>query len=144
MDLPGFSKEELLTSAQFIANFWLLATMAYLKQQNQPIRDWVQYGEDHIVHGFKGRQTLSARELARTLALNSVSLGGLLVCLEGDGQYATTTVNFPAEEMVNAFGLSLDEVDLFLGGAYEPLATFLGLKYTSRRSGEIWTWQISK
>ena len=73
-----------------------------------------------------------------------MSLGGRLVYLEGDGQSASTAVHFPAEEMANAFRLSLGEFDLFLGGTYRPLAASFGLKYASRRRGEIWTWQISK
>ena len=76
--------------------------------------------------------------------MSHVSLGGVLARLEGDEKHACVTVNYPAEEMLTAFGLSLDEFDLFLGGAYRPLAASFGLKYTSRRSGEIWTWRISE
>ncbi len=144
MDQAEFSNEELLSSAQFMANFWLLATMAYLKQHEASIADWVRYGGDHVTRGFDDRTTVPANELARTIALSAVSLGGLLVNLEGDGNSATVTVNFPAKDMVNAFHLSLDELDLFLGGAYRPLAASLGLKYTSLRGGEFWTWQISR
>jgi hypothetical protein len=141
---PEFSDDELLKSAQFIANFWLLTTMAYLKQGEQSIADWVRFGTEHMVRGFRTRENVSALDLARNVASNAVSLGGSLVCLEGDEKHACATVDYPAEEMLTAFGLSLDEFDLFLGGAYEPLATFLGLKYVSCRSGEIWTWRISK
>ena len=141
---PAFSDEETLKTSQFLANFWLLATMAYLKQREQSIADWVYYGGEHVVRGFRTRRNMSALELARTVALNTVSLGGTLVRLEGHEKCANVTVHFPAEEMVNAFGLSLDEFDLFLGNAYKPLATYLDLKYTSRRNGEIWTWQISR
>lgn len=139
-----FSDEEILKSAQFMANFWLLVTMAYLKQREQSVADWVRFGAEHVVRGFRTRENASALDLARTVALSLVSLGGILVRLEGDEKHARVTVNYPAEEMLTAFGLSLDEFDLFLGGAYRPLTTFLGLKYTSCRSGEIWTWQISK
>jgi hypothetical protein len=144
VDPLQFSNEELLKSAQFMTNFWLLTTMAYLKQHEQPISDWVRYGGEHVARGFKGREHVRAYELARTIALHSVSLGGLLVYLEGNGKSAIASVHFPAEEMVNAFGLSMDEFDLFLGGVYEPLATSLGMKYASQCNGETWTWQISK
>ena len=143
MDLPEFSKEELLTSAQFTANFWLLATMAYLKQHEQSIADWVRSGAEHVVRGFRTHENVSALQLARTLALNPVALGGTLVCLKGDDARACATVEFPAEEMLMAFGLTLNELDLFLSGAYEPLVTHLGLRYTSRRDGDIWTWEVS-
>ena len=139
-----FSNDELLKSAQFITNFWILATMAYLKQHEQSIADWVRFGAKHVARGFRTRENASALELARTVALNAVSLGGILVRLEGDEKRACATADYPAEEMLTAFGLSLDEFDLFLSGTYKPLVTHLGLKYTSRRSGEIWTWQISK
>ena len=144
MGQPVFSDEEILRSARFIANFWLLATMAYLKQREQSIADWVRFGGDYVVQGFKSRENLWAWELARTVALCPVSLGGRLVYLEGDAKSAAAAVDFPAEEMVKAFGLSLDEFDLFLGDVYKPLAAYLDLKYTSRRDGEIWTWQISR
>jgi hypothetical protein len=144
VDPLQFSNEELLKSAQFMTNFWLLTTMAYLKQQEQPISNWVRYGGEQVARGFRGRENVRAYELARTIALHSVSLGGFLVYLEGNGKSAIATVHFPAEEMLNAFGLSMDEFDLFLGGVYKPLATSLGMEYASRRSGEIWTWQISK
>ena len=138
------SDEEILQSAQIIANFWILATMAYLKQHEQSIADWVRFGGDQVVQGFRPQENASALELARTIATSLVSLGGLLVCLDGDETCASTVIDFPAREMVKAFGLSLDEFDLFLGGTYEPLSTFLGLEYTSHRVGETWIWQISR
>jgi hypothetical protein len=52
---------------------------------------------------------VSALDLARTVALNAVSPSGILLCLEGDEKRACATVNYPAEEMLNAFGLSFDE-----------------------------------
>ncbi len=137
-----FSDEEILKSAQFIANFWLLATMAYLKRHGQSIADWVRFGGEHVARGFKTREHVSALELARTVVLSPVSLGGTLVRLEGDETRARATVEFPAEEMVTAFGLSLYELDLFLSGVYEPLVVYLGLKYVSHRTGESWTWEI--
>jgi hypothetical protein len=139
---PEFSDEELLKSAQFIANFWLLATMAYLKEHEQSIEDWVRFGGDHVARGFEAREPASALELVRTVALGPVSLGGTLLRLEGDVMRARATVEFLAEEMVTAFGLSLNDLDLFLGGVYEPLTRSLDLKYTSHRTGECWTWEI--
>jgi hypothetical protein len=144
VDPLKFSNEELLKSAQFITNFWILATMAYLKQGEQSIADWVRFGAEHVVRGFRTRDNVRARDLARTVALNAVSLGGILVRLEGDEKYALATVEFPAKEMVMAFGLSLDEFDLFLSGTYKPLVAHLGLRYTSRRDGEIWRWEVSR
>jgi len=141
---PVFSDEEISKSTQFMANFWLLVTMAYLKQHEQSIASWVRFGAEHVVRGFSAHENVSALDLAHIVALNAVSLGGLLVNLEGNGKSAIATVHFPAEEMLNACGLSMDEFDLFLGGVYKPLATSLGMKYASRRNGEIWTWQISK
>jgi IS1 family transposase len=132
VDPLKFSNEELLKSAQFITNFWILATMAYLKQGEQSIADWVRFGAEHVVRGFRTHENVSALELARTVALNVVSLGGMLVRLQGDEKHACAAVNYRAEEMLAAFGLSLNEFDLFLSGTYKPLVTHLGLRYTSR------------
>ena len=55
---------------------------------------------------------------------------------------ARATVEFHAEEMVTAFGLSLNDLDLFLNGVYEPLTRSLDMKYTSHRTGECWMWGI--
>lgn len=142
MTQPAITDEELLKSAQFMANFWLLVTMAYLKRREQSIADWVRFGGTHVVRSFETREHVSTLELARIVALRLVSLGGNLERLEGDEKHALATVKFPAEEMVTAFGLSLDELDLFLSSVYEPVAASLGLKYISSRSGETWTWEI--
>jgi hypothetical protein len=142
MTQPAFTDEELLKSAQFVANFWLLVTMAYLKRCEQSIADWVRFGGTHVARGFKTREHVSPLEFARTVALRLVSLGGNLERLEGDEKYALATVKFPAQEMVTAFGLSLDELDWFLSGVYESVAVSLGLKCISSRTGETWTWEI--
>lgn len=142
MTRADFSDEEILKSAQFIANFWLLATMAYLKSHQQSIADWVQFGGEHVARGFEAREPASALELVRTVALGPVSLGGTLLRLEGDVMRARVTVEFLAEEMVTAFGLSLNELDLFLSGVYGPLTRSLDLKYASHRTGECWMWEI--
>ena len=144
MTRPEFSDEEMLRSAQFVANFWLLATMAYLKKNQLSIVNWVRFGSVQVVQGYSVSEPVNALVLARDIALGPVSLGGDLIYLRGNEDRAAVAVNFPAEEMLTAFGLTLDDFDLFIGSIYETLATSLGMKHLSRRTGQIWTWRISR
>jgi hypothetical protein len=118
--------------------------MSYLIRKQLSIEDWVRFGGEHVARGFATREPANALELVRTVALGPLSLGGTLLRLEGDVMRAYAAVEFPAEDMVTAFGLSLNDLDLFLVDVYEPLTRSLGLKYTSHRAGECWTWEITR
>ena len=91
-----FSDEELLKSAQLTANFWLLVTMAYLKQHNQSIAEWVRFGGGQMAVGYRACDKVGSLALVHHVALSVVALGGELIDLEG---YEVAMDKFEVDEM---------------------------------------------
>jgi hypothetical protein len=104
-----FTTEELLSSAQGNATAFVLATIAYLKEQGLRVEDYVRYFGSKFAPGWEelAEQSLA---VARTVARNAVSVGGTLRSLSGDEQHAEVIIEgWPDEEISGMLGLGHEE-----------------------------------
>jgi hypothetical protein len=141
MSLPEWTDEELQQWGKNL--FWVfsLLPLVYFKQQGQSIADYGKFVGEFFAPGWeKGKGAL---EIARQQAFNYASVGATLISLEGDEKRATVVIDIPIKEIANNFNLSLEEVDLFVGDNFKPIAVFLDMTYTSQYEGERWTWEFS-
>ena len=75
-------------------------------------------------------------EVARTAALNAVSVGGQLRSLSGDDTRAEVLiVGWPEEELLGMLQLTQGDGDR-LWNAFDPIMKYLGIRYAWQREGE--------
>jgi len=78
-----FTTEELLSYAQGNATAFALATIAYLKEQGLAVDDYVRFFGRRFAPGWEELRGQPVADVARTAALNAVSVGGTLRSLSG-------------------------------------------------------------
>jgi len=83
-----FSTEELLSYAQGNATAFVLATIAYLKEQGMAVDDYVWFFGSRFAPGWEELRSEPVAAVARTAAMNAVSVGGILRPLSGDEERA--------------------------------------------------------
>jgi hypothetical protein len=129
-----FTTEELLSQAKGNATAFILTTIAYLKERNLDVDDFVAYFGRQFAPGWDelGPQPVAA--VARTAALNAVSVGGTLGSLSGDETRAEVVMTgWPEEEEISSvLGLGRNDSDAMWDSFY-PIMDRLGVRYTWRR-----------
>jgi hypothetical protein len=78
-----FPTEELLSYAQGNATAFVLATIAYLKEQDLAVDGYVRFFGSKFAPGWEELRDQPLTAVARTAALNAVSVGGTLRSLSG-------------------------------------------------------------
>ncbi len=74
--------------------------------------------------------------VARTAALNAVSVGGVLRSLSGDEAHAEVLIEgWPDEELSSAVGLERSEGEA-MWDSFEPIMEHLGISYSWRHEDE--------
>ena len=124
-----FTTEELLSSAQGNATAFVLATIAYLKEQGLAVEDYVRYFGSKFAPGWEelADQPLA---VARTVARNAVSVGGTLRKLSGDEQHAEVIIEgWPDEELSGTLGLRREEGEA-MWESFEPIMEHIGIRYS--------------
>jgi hypothetical protein len=124
-----FTTEELLSSAQGNATAFVLATIAYLKEQNLAVDDYVRFFGSKFAPGWEelGDQPLA---IARTVARNAVSVGGTLRSLSGDEEHAEVIIEgWPDEEISGTLGLQRNEGEA-MWDSFDPIMEHLGIRYS--------------
>ena len=124
-----FTTEELLSSAQGNATAFVLATIAYLKEQNLAADDYVRFFGSKFAPGWEelADQPLA---VARTVARNAVSVGGTLRSLSGGEEHAEVIIEgWPDEEISGALGLERDDGEV-MWDSFEPIMEHLGIRYS--------------
>ena len=124
-----FTTEELLSSAQGNATAFVLATIAYLKEQNLAVDDYVRFFGSKFAPGWEelGGQPLA---VAAAVARNAVSVGGTLRSLSGDEERAEVMIEgWPDQEISDTLGLGRAEGEA-MWDSFDPIMEHIGIRYS--------------
>jgi len=144
LDIVDHEKtEELLDHAEENITALILGTVAYLKQNKLPVAEWVTFLGERVAPSWDEVKGQGAREVARLLALNITIAGGDIHALSGDDSRAELQCSWPDAEDLSFFGLTRDDIDP-ITHVYQPVAAFLGLRYETRRDGEMVTITVAR
>jgi hypothetical protein len=131
-----FSSEELLSQAQGNATALALAAIAYLKDQNFSAEEFFEFAGKRFAPGWEELRGRSTEDVARTVALNMVSVGGSLRSLSGDDDHAEVLIaGWPASETLSELEVTQSESDA-LWHIFEPIMEYLGIRYAWQRQDE--------
>ena len=127
-----FTTEELLAQAQGNATAFVLATIAYLKEQGLAVDDFVKFFGLRFAPGWEELRSQPVLAVARTAALNAVSVGGTLRSLSGDEAHAEMLIEgWPDEEISGALGLSRGDGEA-MWDSFVPIMEHIGIRYSWR------------
>jgi hypothetical protein len=127
-----FTTEELLAQAQGNATAFVLATIAYLKEQGLAVDDFVRFFGLRFAPGWEELRSQPVLAVARTAALNAVSVGGTLRSLSGDEAHAEMLIEgWPDEEISGVLGLSRGDGEA-MWDSFEPIMEHIGIRYSWR------------
>src|ERR671921_2747340 len=87
-----FTTEELLSYAQGNATAFILSTIAYLKEHGLAVEDYVRFFGSKFAPGWEELRDQPLTAVARTAALNAVSVGGTLHSLSGEADRAGVVI----------------------------------------------------
>jgi hypothetical protein len=125
-----FPTEELLSYAQGNATAFVLATIAYLKEQDLAVDDYVRFFGSKFAPGWEELRDQPLTAVARMAALNAVSVGGTLRSLSGDEEHAEVIIEgWPDEEISSTLGLQRGEGEA-MWDSFEPIMEHLDILYS--------------
>jgi hypothetical protein len=125
-----FTTEELLSQAKGNATAFALATIAYLKEQGLAVDDYVAFFGRRFAPGWEELRGQPVAAVARTAALNAVSVGGILRSLSGDEANAEVLIEgWPDENISGALGLERSDGEV-MWDSFEPIMEHLGIRYS--------------
>jgi hypothetical protein len=125
-----FTSEELLSYAQGNATAFILSTIAYLKEHGLAVDDYVRFFGSKFAPGWEELHEQPVIAIARTAAMNAISVGGVLRSLSGDGEHAEAIVEgWPDEEISGVLGLEGRDGEV-MWDSFEPIMEHLGVRYS--------------
>ena len=125
-----FTTEELLSYAQGNATAFVLATIAYLKEQDLAVDDYVKFFGSKFAPGWEELRKQPLTAVARMAALNAVSVGGTLRSLSGDEEHAEVIIEgWPDEEISSTLDLQRGEGEA-MWDSFDPIMEHLGIRYS--------------
>ena len=130
-----FTTDELLPYAQGNATAFVLATIAYLKEQDLAVDDYVRFFGSKFAPGWEelADQPLA---VARTVARNAVSVGGTLRSLSGGEEHAEVIIEgWPDEEISGVLGLERNDGEV-MWDSFKPIMEHLGIRYSWGHEGD--------
>jgi hypothetical protein len=143
MSKPEFNDAQVLQQAQRNARAFILTSIAYLKQNGQSVEQWVHAVGEAFAPTWEGVGHRSALDMATTAALNTLSLGGNVVFLEGDQNHATVVFDLPCEDAFLGAQVSPADLEHLIAGLYQRLTTYRGLKFGFSHEDGRWTCNFS-
>ena len=133
---PQFTQEEVLSLAQGNATALVLTAFAYLKERGLDPDEYVAFFGRQVAPGWEEMRGRRVVDVARTAALNPVSIGATLLSLSGDDAHAEVLVaGWPDEAFLRELQLTQSDSDRLLK-AFEPIMEYLGIRYAWQREGE--------
>jgi len=135
-----FTTEELLSGARGNATAFVLATIAYLRERDLDVEDFVTFFGRQFAPGWDELRTGPVAAVAQTVARNAVSVGCTLGSISGDETHAEILITgWPeAEELSSVLGLEPNAGDAMWDSFY-PIMEHLGIRYAWRREdGTVW------
>jgi hypothetical protein len=124
-----FTTEDLLSSAQGNATAFVLSTIAYLKEQDLAVDDYVRFFGSKFAPGWEELRDQPIA-VARRVAKNAVSVGGTLRSLSGDEERAEAIIEgWPDEGISGTLGLRHGEGEA-MWDSFEPIMEHIGIRYS--------------
>jgi hypothetical protein len=125
-----FTTDELLPYAQGNATAFVLATIAYLKEHGMAVDDYVRFFGSRFAPGWEELRNEPLTTVARTAAMNAVSVGGTLRSFSGDEERAEVIIEgWPDEEILEVLGLERGDGEA-MWDSFEPIMTHLDIRYS--------------
>jgi hypothetical protein len=125
-----FTTEELLSYAQGNATAFVIATIAYLKEQGLAVDDYVRFFGSRFAPGWEELRDQPVVAVARTAAMNAVSVGGVLRSRSRDEERAEVIIEgWPDEEISGVLGLERSDGEV-MWDSFEPIMEHLGIHYS--------------
>jgi hypothetical protein len=125
-----FTTDELLPYAQGNATAFVLATIAYLKEHGMAVDDYVRFFGSRFAPGWEELRNEPLTAVARTAAMNAVSVGGTLRSFSGDEERAEVIIEgWPDEEILEVLGLERGDGEA-MWDSFEPIMTHLDIRYS--------------
>jgi hypothetical protein len=125
-----FTTDELLPYAQGNATAFVLATIAYLKEHGLAVDDYVRFFGSRFAPGWEELRNEPLTTVARTAAMNAVSVGGTLRSFSGDEERAEVIIEgWPDEEILEVLGLERGDGEA-MWDSFEPIMTHLDIRYS--------------
>lgn len=137
-----WTEEQVLKQAQVNLMGFLLGTTAYFKHRGLPIEDEMKFIGEKFALGWSGLKGKGALDITRQVMLNMVSMGGELISLKGDEKHATAVYDFPIEELLGEWDLSIEDFEDW-HIIHKTIAAYLNGNFTWRREGDRWTYEFS-
>ena len=125
-----FTTDELLPYAQGNATAFVLATIAYLKEHGLAVDDYVRFFGSRFAPGWEELRNEPLTTVARTAAMNAVSVGGTLRSFSGDEERAEVIIEgWPDEKILEVLGLERGDGEA-MWDSFEPIMTHLDIRYS--------------
>jgi hypothetical protein len=133
-----FTTEEVLSQAQGNATAFALASIAYAKERDLEVEEYVAFVGRKFAPGWEELRGRTLKEVARIAALNWVSVGGRLSSLSGNDEHAEVVIaGWPGEEELGELGVTQADSEP-LWNIFGPIMEYLGVRYSwQRQDGEI-------
>jgi hypothetical protein len=94
------------------------------------VEDYVRFFGSKFAPGWEELRDQPLTAVARTAALNAVSVGGTLRSLSGEADRAEMVIEgWPDEEISGVLGLRHDEGEV-MWDSFEPIMEHLGISYS--------------
>jgi hypothetical protein len=132
-----FTKEELASQSKLNAYAFVVVSIAYVKKNNLSLEDYVKFIGNTFAPGWIENKNKPVKDVARLLALNFVSAGGLLETFSGDENKADFTIGgLPNKEwLFFDLDISQSEYDTIFNVSI-PIMQSLDITFTWERQGE--------
>ena len=129
-----FTTEELFSQAKGNATAFVLTTIAYLKERDLDVEDFVAFFGRQFAPGWDELRTEPVTAVAQTVARNAVSVGCTLGSLSGDEARAEVLITgWPeGEEISHVLGLESNAGDA-MWDSFNPIMERLRIRYAWRR-----------
>ena len=136
-DAPLFPPDEICAQAQSNAAAWILTMIAYLKERGGAVEDGVAYHGRSFAPAWEELRGHPVEEVARLVALNTLSVGNTVRSLSSEeGRAEVLVEGWPDEELMSFFPLDRDECDQ-IWDTYKPIMEHLGLGYAWQRQDDV-------
>ena len=131
-----FTPEDLLSQAQGNATAIALATIAYLKERGLAIDEYFEFVGQQFAPSWEELRGQPVADVARTAALNMVSVGGTLRSLQGNDTRAEVLIaEWPTDDDLSELRLTLSDSDP-LWNIFLPIMEYLGIHYAWQRQDD--------
>jgi hypothetical protein len=139
-----FTPDQIRNQAQGNVTAFILASIAYCKEQGRSPEEFITFVGKKFTPGWKAFKGESVKEVMDVVALNILSAGGKLVAVSADHALAQATfAGWPSFDDLEFFGLTQNDADV-IWSIFQPIMAYLNLKYHWQREQDEVTVILSR